>query len=83
MVRLVNTRESGFITGSLVLDEGVVIEEFDAVIIAFQGPDEVDAHTAVRSYKTALADIRVGEGRSNGAGARYPVLPFIGSLPGT
>ena len=41
MVRLVNTRESGFITGSLVLDEGVVIEEFDAVIIAFQGPDEV------------------------------------------
>ena len=25
MVRLVNTRESGFITGSLVLDEGVVI----------------------------------------------------------
>lgn len=43
VVRLVETSESGFIAGSMVADEGVTVEEFDAVVIAYQGPDEISS----------------------------------------
>ena len=45
VVRLVDASESGYITGALVPGEDVRVEAFDAVVIAYQGDDEVTSAT--------------------------------------